>query len=454
MDRLRTASLTITLVAALLAVPVCAEGSPDASATSSPNGSDWPRFLGPTADGRSPETGLAPSRIADGLSLVWQLEAGEGYATPVVADGRLFHFDRVGDKARLLCLNARTGEELWRSEYTTDYEDYYDYSNGPRAAPLVDGDRVYVHGVEGRLRAHSVTDGKLLWEVDTVERFGVVKNFFGVGSSPVVEGDNLIVMIGGSPPDSPPIHSREVKGNGTGIVAFDKRSGEIVYQLTDELASYSMPVLTTIGDRRWGFAFTRGGLVGFEPRTGKQDFFFPWRARILESVNAATPIVDGDTVFISETYGPGSAWLKVRPGGYELLRSEEKTRDKSLELHWNTPVLHDGVLYGSSGRNSGDSELRAVDFASGEVLWRRPGLKRANLLYVDGHLLVLGEYGELVLIEATPEAYRQVADLTPKDAAGKPLLRFPAWGPPVLSHGLLYLRGKDNLLAMELIPGG
>lgn len=447
------AALLVTLLAASSAAQT---GSPVPDLGTRPDGVDWPRFLGPTGDSRSSEGPLPTSWQAGGPPLVWQREVGDGYSMPTVSRGRLFHFDRVGNRARLTAMNSETGEVLWTSEYPTDYEDYYQYSTGPRASPTVDGDRVYIFGVEGRLRCHRVTDGRLLWERDTTLEFGVVKNFFGVGSTPVVEGPLLIAQIGGSPPGSPKIHSGEVRGNGSGIVAFDKLTGEVRYQLTDELASYASPKLATIDGRRWGFMFTRGGLVGFEPGTGKQDFFFPWRSKVLESVNASTPVVVDDTVFISETYGPGSALLEVRPGGYEVVWKDPPGRGQSLQTHWNTPVHHDGHLYASSGRNSGNAELRAVDHATGEVRWSRPGLKRATLLWVDDHFLVLGEYGELRLVRANPERYEEVAmvDLSAIRVGagnGKPLISYPAWNAPILSHGLLYVLGKGRLAAFELI---
>lgn len=329
---------------------------------------DWPAFLGPTADSKSAEKlDLATWRRPAGPPVAWWREVGEGYSAPAVAGGRLFHFDRHGDRARLTCLDAASGEELWRAEYPTAYEDYYGYSNGPRASPVVDGDRVYVFGVEGRLRCHRVSDGELLWEVDTTAEFGVVQNFFGVGASPVVEGDLLIVMVGGSPAGSPAIHSDKVRGNGSAIVAFDKLDGTVRYRFGDELASYATPRLATVGGRRRGFAFTRGGLLAFDPGAGRALDFFPWRARILESVNASTPVVVGDTVFISETYGPGSALLRLAAAGdgegrggerLEVVWQDPPGRGKSLQTHWNTAVHHDGHLYASSGRNTGDAELR------------------------------------------------------------------------------------------------
>jgi len=445
-------------------------------------GSDWNAFLGPTADGKSTETGILKSWKEGGPPLLWQIPAGEGYAAPSVAEGRLFLFDRHGDAMRLAALNPVTAKELWRTEYSTEYEDMYGYGNGPRAAPTVDGELVYTFDAGGRLRCHRVKDGSLAWDVDTGKTFGVVQNFFGAGGAPVVEGDLLIVAIGGSPVGSPGIQSGKVLGNGSGIVAFDKRTGKVRYRISDELASYSTPVMATIGERRWGFLLARGGLLGFEPGSDKVDFHYPFRARKLASVNASNPIVVDDTVFITESYGPGSAVLRVRPGGYEIVRRDTSPRDQSMNCHFMTPIYHQGYLYGSSGQGSGEAELRAVDYKSGEVMWSEPGLGRATLLHVDGHFLVFTERGRILLIEADPKAYKVVADATPLlpaadvtdsaesaqtageartsegvnregvSKATRPLLGYPAWSPPVLSHGILYLRAKGRLAAFELIP--
>lgn len=379
---------------------------------------------------------------------------------PTVAQGRLFHFDRHGGVARLTCFDSATGEEIWRSEYVASYEDSYDFSNGPRASPLVHDGRVYTFGAEGRLRCHRSLDGKLLWEVDTAARFGVVQNFFGVGSSPVIEGNLLIAQIGGSPRDSPSILSGELKGNGSGLVAFNRLTGKVIYQISNELASYSSPRLATISGRRWGLVLTRGGLLGFEPSRGQVDFFFPWRARRLETVNAATPVIVDDTVLISEGYEVGSALLRIRPGGYEVVWQDSSGRAQTLQSHWSTPVYHQGYFYASSGKSSGSAELRCIEHLTGRVVWSQPGLGRSTLLYVDGHLLVLGEYGELRLIRATPERYDLAAkvNLSKKkvlqSGGGEmPLLAFPVWNAPILAHGRVYLLGKNTLVSLELIPG-
>jgi outer membrane protein assembly factor BamB len=415
------------------------------------SGHDWPAFLGPTGDAVSGETGIRTD-WSEGLPLVWERRLGEGYSMGSVSAGRFFLFDGARGEARLTALDAATGRELWRSTHPSTYEDYYGYSTGPRASPVVDGDRVYTYGVEGRLRCLRVDDGSLVWEVDTTARFGVVQNFFGSGSSPVIEGDLLVAMVGGSPPDSPRIHTGEVEGNGTGLVAFDKRTGEVRWTLSDELASYSTPRVVTMHGRRRGFAFTRGGLLGFDPARGSEDFFFPWRARKLESVNASSPVVVDDTVLISESYGPGGVLLRVPPSGEPAVVWRDGRRNQSLRTHWSTPVYHEGFVYASSGPGSGNAELRCIDHRTGEVKWAEPGLARSTLLLVDGHLVVLTEYGKLLLVRPTPERFDRLATFVPLDERGRPLLSRPAWNAPVLAHGLLYVRGKDRLLALELIP--
>ena len=332
---------------------LCLAANPNLHRRADAGGVDWPRFLGPSGDSKSPETGITTDWAPSGPPVVWHRELGTSYGIGSVAGGRFFQFDRHGDQARLACLQSRTGEFLWKFEYPTDYVDLVGYNDGPRSSPVVDDGLVYIFGAEGMLHCVRAEDGELVWKVDTAKRFGVVQNFFGVGSTPVVEGELLLVMIGGSPPESQGagrFGMDRVVGNGTGVVAFDKRTGEVKYAITDELASYSTPQLATIAGRRWCFVLARGGLVGFDPASGEVDFHYPWRARLHDSVNASTPVVVGNEVFISETYGPGSSLLRVEPGGGEVVWRDPSGRHKAMQAHWNTPIYHEG---GGSGWPSG-----------------------------------------------------------------------------------------------------
>jgi outer membrane protein assembly factor BamB len=305
-------------------------------------------------------------------------------------------------------------------------------------------------GVDGTLICVDASNGQSLWKVDANRRFGVMQNFFGVGSNPIVSGDLLIVRVGGSSPNRGGIES--ARGNGSGIVAFDKHSGEVKYQFSDELSSYASLKQTTWQARPWCFAFMRGGLLVFDPRNAQVDFFFPWRARVLESVNASVPVVFADQVLISETYGPGSAVLNfTRKPPVVVWQDRAQSREKAMQTHWNTAIHHEGYIYGSSGRHTANAELRCIQAESGKVMWSEPGLTRSSLLYVDDHFVCLSEDGMLRLVRATPQEFEQVTSVHLVQA-GRPLLTYPAWAAPVLSHGLLYVRGEDRLVCTELIP--
>lgn len=418
------------------------------------SGHDWPCFLGPGGDNVSPETGILTSWPKAGPRVVWSKTVGIGYSGPVVSRGRLFFFDRIRNKQRLRAFNAETGEELWSFDYPTDYRDQFGYNNGPRCCPVADGDRVYAFGPEGMLHCVRARDGKPLRQLDVKEEFGVIPNFFGVGSTPVVEGDLLIAQIGGSPKGSERVAFEELKGNGSGVVAFDKYTGKVKWKAGDELASYASPIVRTIGERRWCFVFARGGLIGLDPATGKVDFHHPWRSELFESANASNPVVVEDRVLVSECYEIGGTLLKVRPGGAQVVWSDKDRppRSRAVMAHWMTPIHVGGYLYVSSGRHEGNAELRCVEWATGKVVWSERGLTRCSLLHVDGHFVCLGEDGTLRLLKVNPKKYDEVASVRMRDENGRPLLEEPCWAAPILANGLMYLRGKDRLVCVELIP--
>lgn len=426
-------------------------------------GEDWGAFLGPRGDGTSSEAGIDPELWKPHPPLVWQLPLGMSYGGPAVAKGRALQFDRNGPMERLRCLEAETGKLLWTWSDRVDYEDMYGYNNGPRCMPIIDGDLVYTYGVAGKLSCVTLADGQTVWQRDLSKEFGVVQNFFGVASTPYIWNDQLLVMVGGSPAESQHVPTGRldlVKPNGSAIVSFDKRTGKERYRVGDELASYSSPIVRRIGDRDLGLAFVRGGLLAWSVRDGKQEWMFPWRASSLESVNAAQPVVDGEKVFISETYEIGSTLLEVRDDDVQVVWQDgDRRREQAFRAHWATPVLIDGHLYGCSGRNQPDSDFRCVRLSDGQVLWSKRKHERASVLAASGYVIVLYENGELDLIRPSTEKYDLVrsVDLStmsdPDDASsGLPLLDEPCWAPPVLSHGLLYLRGNSRLLCFDLIP--
>jgi hypothetical protein len=197
----------------------------------------------------------------------------------------------------------------------------------------------------------------------------------------------------------------------------------------------------------------RPSTIAFEPKSGKIDFHYEWRSEDVESVNASNPVVVGDQVFISECYGPGSSLLKIKAGGYDVVREESKKFKKSMQTHWMTPIHHEGYLYGSSGRNTPAADLRCIELATGKLMWNEKSLTRCSLLMIDGHFICLGEDGVLRLLKVNADKYDEISTLELKDPKTRqPLLEYPCWAAPILSHGLLYVRGEERLVCLELIP--
>ncbi len=432
-----------------------------------PTGEDWPRMLGVRFDSHSLEKGIRTDWGKDGLPILWTQPAGTGYGNGVAALGRWFQFDRFGGVERLSCYVAETGELLWKWESPVVYRDPYGYNDGPRASPVVDGDCVYVYGVAGTLACVGIADGSLRWKKDMNREYGVVPNFFGVGASPLLYGDLVLVMVGGSPsgpplPRNPTVNDMtRATPNGSAMVALDKSTGKEVYRVGNYLASYSAPIIAPMDGKDRGVALVREGLLVFDAATGNNEAFYPFRASIFESVNAASPVLlDGNRIFISEAYEIGSAIVELREGKLIPIWEDRSGRSsQAMRTHWATPIRSGNLLFASSGRNQPDTDLRCIEW-NGEgaprVRWSQRNRDRGTALMVDGHWLWLGELGKLQLFAIDATEYQPIAEMDlgsmidPKNR--KPFINPPSWAPPVLSHGLLYVRGEDRVICLELIP--
>ncbi len=352
---------------------------------------DWPQLRGPRRDGVSAETGLLTAWPKDGPPLLWDRKVGSGYSGPAVAGDRLVLFHRLGDRATVECLDAATGAAKWKFDYATSYVDDFAFDDGPRATPLIAGNRVYVLGAEGKLHCLELESGKKLWARDLAAEYQAPKGYFGFACSPLLEGDRLLLNVG---------------GKDAGILALDTDTGRERWKATRDPASYSSPVAATIDGVRHVLFFTRTGIVSLDPADGTVRFQKRWRARIDASVNAAVPLVVDDLLFVSSSYGVGAIVHRVRKDGID----EIWKGDHILSNHYNSPVQHKGFLYGIDGRQEGGAaQLRCVELKTGKVRWAKERFGCASLIHADGHLLGLCESGDLVLIEATPDGYREKA---------------------------------------------
>ena len=399
--------------------------------------SDWPSFLGPSHNGFSPETRLSRKLPPP---LVWEFAKGIGYASPAVAGERLVFTHRAANEEIVECLHPETGARRWRFQYPTAFEDRYGYNNGPRSSPVIDGERVYTQGAEGKLHCLELASGKLMWKRDLRAEYKVRQDFFGTASTPLVEAQLLIVNVGAP--------------GGPTVAAFDKTTGLEVWRAGTEWGpSYASPVPAVVHGRRRVFVFAggessppAGGLMSIDPATGRVDFAFPWRSRSFESVNASCPVVFGNKVFISASYRTGGALVEVRPD----FTHRVVWTTQEFALHFNTAIYRDGYLYGFDGRNEPDASLACVDASTGKVVWRETpewletigtrgeareqtmGTYRGSLMAVDGAFLCLGELGHLLWMDLTPKGYKQISRAWLFSAR-------ESWALPVLSRGLLYV---------------
>jgi outer membrane protein assembly factor BamB len=392
--------------------------------------SDWPQLLGPTRNGIYSGPELAESWPKEGPAVVWQRQVGQGFSGPAVASGKLVLFHRQDEREVVECLEAGTGKALWSFGYPTAYHDDFGFDEGPRATPTIAEGMVYTYGAEGVLTCCELASGKKLWSVDAKRQFQAPKGFFGIGSSPLLEGNALLVNIGGR--------------NGAGIVAFEKGSGKVLWKATEDEASYSSPVAVIFGSRHLALVLTRSELAAVEPANGEVSFRFPFQPPIRNSVTAAMPVVVGDLIFVSASYGTGAALLHVKQDG----RGIEKlwSSDDALSCHYATAIEHDGFLYGIHGRTDPGFEppasLRCVELKSGKLRWQQENFGAATLILAGRELLALTERGELLRVPASSEGFKTVARVQ--------ILPNQARAHPALADGLFYARSKDKLVCVDL----
>jgi outer membrane protein assembly factor BamB len=384
---------------------------------------DWPQFLGPDRNGTYSGPAIEIQWPEGGPRRVWEKKIGQGFAGPAVVGNRLLLFHRLGNREVVEALDASTGAPLWRHDYGTTYRDDFGFDEGPRSVPVVAEGVVYTFGAEGMLSAIALETGKPLWSVPTAERFKVPKNFFGAAGSPLVLDGRVLLNVGGPK---------------AGLAAFDARTGSVLWTATDDEASYSSPTAADFGGQRLALFHTRSGLEIVDSAKGTVKHQFPWRSRSRASVNAAVPLVVGDVVFLSASYGTGAAALRLGSSGLTKLWSS----DEVLSSHYATAVHRDGMLYGFHGRQEYGQSFRAVELLTGKLLWSEEGFGAGTVTLASDRLLIVRESGELVVAEASPRAFRVLARA--------PVLPGTVRAYPALADGVLYLRNETTLGAFDL----
>jgi outer membrane protein assembly factor BamB len=402
---------------------------------------DWVQYRGPNGDGISTEK---PPKTwsSSGPRKLWTAKTPAGFSSFTTAQGKVFTIvarDIEGTLSEVcVALDAETGKELWatptgRAKYRgggdTGAEDNKG-GDGPRSTPAVSGNRVYVYSSSMVLHCLDAATGKPVWTKDIIHEFNGRNIDWESAMSPVIDGE-LLYIAGG--------------GTGQAMLAFKKATGDVAWKTGDDAMTHATPVIANIQGVHQVIYIMQTGLVSLEASTGKPlwRFAFPYRV-----ATGCSPIVAGDVVVCTAGYDIGGAACKVTRSGTgfeakELWRSKGNTAVASL---WSTPVQKDGYLYGMiSYKKFGVGPLKCVDSKTGEIKWEQPGFGAGNVVLVGNELIALSDDGQVVLVEASPGAYKEIART--KAIQGK------CWSTPALSNGRLYVRSTKEGACLDLTQG-
>lgn len=381
---------------------------------------EWAQWRGANRDGISKETGLLKEWPKEGPSLVWKTTgAGRGYSTMSVSKGRIYTMGLRGDREFVIAFDAATGKEVWATAHGNAFKN--DRGDGPRGTPTVDGDMLYALGGNGDLSCLNVKTGKIVWSMNVLEKFGGSNPRWGISESPLVLGDKVLINAG---------------GQDSSIVAFNKKDGTVIWKSQSEKAGYSSAIPLTLNGKTQVIFFTSTRALGLDIKDGK--LLWEYKNPSNRTANVATPIANGNRVFISSDYGTGAGLVEIKADGAGMT-AQEIYFTKEMRNHHSSSVLIGNYLYGFSG-----SILTAMKFDTGEVVWKDRSVGKGSLVYADGHLYCFSENGVVGLVEATPTGYKEKGRFTITQDS------LPTWSHPVVVGGRLYLRDQDTIYAYDV----
>lgn len=384
--------------------------------------SDWPQIRGPERDGVARGETLSRAWGEDGPPRLWKRAIGDGFSGITVVGDRLYTMAAEGDAEHVLCLDAATGETIWQTPIGKRTEDQF--GDGPRATPTVDGETLYAVSADEQLAALDRESGDVLWKHDLPAAFEAKVPRFGYASSPLVDGDVVLLDVGGA--------------EGHGVVAFDKTTGEVRWTGLEGTASHSSPIVVELGGRKQYVFNRRQGLDGPEIVAIAPGGEVLWRHASAPDTLVMPIFVAPDRFFISSAaMGDGGVMIRVRTTDDGTFETEEVWKNHRLRNHFNTSVIVGGHLYGFD-----NATLRVVDVETGELRWAMRGFGKGNVVAAGDLLVILSDDGDLALAEATPEEYRELGRVEAMEGR--------SWTAPTLAGGRLFVRDHDEMVAYAL----
>ncbi len=397
---------------------------------------DWTQFRGPNHDGSSSEK-ILTKWPQTGLRQIWKAPLQDGFSALTVGGGKAFTLvTREVDGANqetCVALDADSGQELWAvplgiAKYDGGGNSGTANNNGgdgPRSTPSYDDGKVYTYSSRMILQCFDAGTGKQIWACNVLKEHAGRNISWGNAASPLIDGDLLFIAGGGA---------------GQSLLAFDKHDGHVVWEGQNEMMTHSTPIAATILGQRQVIFFTQSGLVSVAPKTGAVLWRYPFR---YATSTAISPVVSKDIVYCSAAYGVGSGACRISKTANGFAATQLWFQPFNvMNSHWSTPVCANGYLYGLFGQKKfGSAPLECVDMATGRIVWSHEGFGPGGCTLVNGHVLVLSDAGDLVLVKATPKAYTEVA--RSHVLAGK------CWNYASISNGRIYARSTKEGVSLD-----
>ncbi len=429
---------------------------------------DWPQWQGPNRNAVSSETGLLQAWPEGGPKLAWRSEGlGGGDGAPAVANGKLYGLSNREGKEIVWALAEADGKELWSVALgDAATQNAPQSKEGPGGTPTVDGDRIYVIGMSGRLACLDAKDGKIVWQKNLKDDFGGTSPMWSFRESPLVDGDKVICTPGAA---------------NAMLVALHKNTGEVIWQTAAPTsaapeneersnegerrargggggsgrggrgrsggsragASYSSIIAIDHEGSKQYVQFTSSALIGVSADSGEVLWQYTKPANNM-GINCSTPIYQDGLIFAASAYGAGGGAVKLKKDGNGKYEAEEVYFTTNMQNHHGGMIVIDGALYGANGGNGGGM-MACLDFQTGETLWRDRKGPKGSLLFADGRLYLRSEEGPIVLIEPSKEGLVEHGRFDQPDRSG-----LPAWAHPIVANGKLYIRDQDLLLCYDI----
>lgn len=383
-------------------------------------GAYWTDFRGPHRDGRYDEMPVPDEWPSGGLPLLWRQPAGGGYASFVVAQGRAFTIEQRRRQEVVAAYDLETGRELWTHAWEAEFSESMG-GDGPRATPTWNEGRIYALGATGELHALDAATGKRVWSRNILSDNQAQNLHWGMAVSPLVVGEKLIVLPGGSP--------------GKSVVAYHKLTGEPIWKVLDDKQAYTSPMLVSLAGREQILVVSARRAMGLAIDDGALLWDYPWTTEY--DINSAQPVILSDNrFFISAGYDHGGAAVEVARSGNGF-KARTVWENKRMKNKFNSSVFYQGHIYGLD-----EGILACIDAETGERKWKGGRYGFGQLLLAAGRLIVLAEFGDLVLVKAAPESHQEISRFS--------ALEGKTWNNPAIAAGRLLVRNTTQMACFRL----